>query len=160
MKKTLSMIIFCLVCLIFLPDVFPHCQIPCGIYNDELRFNMIKEHLLTIEKSMKQIEELSKQSEKNFNQIVRWVLNKEQHAEEIAHIITYYFLTQRVKPVDEKDADASKIYQKKIGLLHEILVHTMKAKQTTDLDHIKKLRTLLKAFHTAYFGKGIEKQSR
>ncbi len=33
---------------------WPHCQVPCGIYNDQMRFDMISEHIATIEKSMKQ----------------------------------------------------------------------------------------------------------
>ena len=56
---------------------FSHCEIPCGIYGDEMRFAMMKEDIATIEKSMKQIVELSKQASPNHNQIVRWVQNKE-----------------------------------------------------------------------------------
>jgi nickel superoxide dismutase len=153
MRKVLSMTIFLLIGFCFLQNALPHCQIPCGIYNDEMRFEMIEEHLKTVEKSMKQIEALSKQPEKNYNQIVRWVLNKENHADEIAHIMTYYFLTQRVKPVDKEDSEGFKGYLDKVTLLHEMLVQAMKAKQTTDLNHVERLRILLKAFHTAYFGK-------
>lgn len=152
MRKILSMIIFLLIGFCFLPNAFAHCQIPCGIYNDEMRFEMIEEHLKTVEKSMKQIEALSKQPEKNYNQIVRWVLNKESHADEIAHIVTYYFLAQRIKPVDAGDSKGYKGYLEKVTLLHEMLVQAMKAKQTTDLIHIEKLHHLLKSFHTAYFG--------
>ena len=32
-----------------------HCEIPCGIYTDEMRVQMIEEHCKTIEKSMSQI---------------------------------------------------------------------------------------------------------
>ena len=35
-----------------------HCQIPCGIYDDELRVQLIEEHITTVEKSMKQVAEL------------------------------------------------------------------------------------------------------
>ena len=35
-----------------------HCEIPCGIYDDEMRFGMMAEHITTIEKSIKQIIEL------------------------------------------------------------------------------------------------------
>ena len=40
-------------------SVQAHCQIPCGIYGDEMRFQMLEEHITTIEKSMKLIGELS-----------------------------------------------------------------------------------------------------
>jgi len=114
---------------------------------------MIKEHILTIEKSMAQIIELSKQPEKNSNQIVRWVLNKEQHADELAHVVSHYFLSQRIKLVDEKDSISLKDYLLKISLLHKMLVYTMKAKQTTDLNNVEELRNVLQDFHNAYFGK-------
>ena len=82
---------------------YSHCQIPCGIYNDQMRFDMINEHIATIEKSMKQITELSSQDKPNMNQIVRWVQNKDHHADELSDIVTYYFMAQRVKLPAEGD---------------------------------------------------------
>ena len=90
---------------------------------------------------------------KNYNQIVRWVVNKEDHATEIQHIMSQYFLTQRVKPVDGSDAEAQMTYFKKLELCHKIIVHAMKAKQTTDLDHIKHMNSLLETFREVYFAK-------
>ena len=85
--------------------LFAHCEIPCGIYDDDARFAAIAEDLTTIEKSMKTIVELSGDL-KNINQLVRWVNNKEHHSDEIAHIVTYYFMAQRVKLPDKGDATA------------------------------------------------------
>jgi nickel superoxide dismutase len=132
---------------------YSHCQVPCGIYGDKGRFDMIAEHLTTVEKSMKQIEELSDQDEVNANQIVRWVNNKEKHADEISHIITYYFMAQRVKLPEKGNAKARSDYIKKLTLLHEMLVYTMKTKQTTDTANVEKLRSLLHRFHGVYSGK-------
>ncbi|MBA7623657.1 hypothetical protein ES703_31055 [subsurface metagenome] len=153
MKKIFVWSFIASFCLFYLPKVFPHCQIPCGIYNDEMRFTMMKEHLLTIEKSMKQIIELSEQPDTNANQIVRWVMNKEQHADELAHIVTHYFLSQRIKLVDEKDSTSFKAYLLKVSMLHKMLVYAMKSKQTTDVSNVEKLRSLVQDFHEAYFGK-------
>ena len=130
-----------------------HCQVPCGIYDDQARIKMIAEHITTIEKAMNQVIELSKEKAPNYNQIVRWVFNKEKHAEELSDIVTYYFMTQRLKPVPKTDAKHVANYQKKLELLHHLLFYTMKAKQTTDLKVIEKLRVLLKKFEEAYFGK-------
>ena len=132
---------------------YSHCQIPCGIYDDEARFNMISEHITTIEKSMKLIESLSAQGTKDMNQIVRWVNNKEAHADELSHIITHYFMAQRIKIESEGNVQEYEKYVKKLTLLHEMLVTTMKAKQTTDTANVEKLRTLLSRFHDAYTGK-------
>jgi len=138
---------------VFASMAYSHCQIPCGIYGDKGRFDMIAEHITTIEESMKMITELSKQDKPNMNQIVRWVQNKEKHADDMSQIITYYFMAQRVKPADKADADAYGEYVKKLTLLHKMLVYSMKAKQTTDLVNVEKLRSLLTEFHLAYFGK-------
>ncbi len=153
MKKICFWIFIASFCLFCQPKIFPHCQIPCGIYNDEMRFEMMKEHLLTIEKSMKQINALYEQPDNNANQIVRWVMNKEQHADEFAHIVTFYFLSQRIKIVEEKDPELFKDYLLKVSLLHEMLVYAMKAKQTTDINNVEKLRSLVQEFHEVYFSK-------
>ncbi|MBN2288147.1 MAG: superoxide dismutase [Candidatus Glassbacteria bacterium] len=134
------------------PLLLPHCEIPCGIYDDHLRSHLIEEHIATIEKSMKQIVELSAAGEKNYNQIVRWVVNKEEHADELQHVVSQYFLHQRIKPVDPTDAAQYKDYLHKLELLHRMLVAAMKAKQGTDLAQVDDLRRLLKEFNLAYFG--------
>lgn len=119
-----------------------HCEIPCGIYTDDMRIDMIEEHCKTIEKSMGQI---SAGADGNQNQLVRWVANKEDHANQVQHIVAQYFMTQRIKP----DADN---YDKKISLLHQMLIAAMKCKQTTDTSHVATLRELSAAFAALYFG--------
>ncbi len=132
---------------------FAHCEIPCGIYDDEARLTAIAEHIATIEKSMNQVLALSKEEEpRNYNQIVRWVNNKEKHATDLQGIVTQYFMTQRLKPADEEDAEAHSAYVKQLTLLHQMLVYAMKAKQTTDLGNVEKLRSLLAEFRMAYSG--------
>jgi len=121
-----------------------HCEIPCGIYGDEMRFQMMQEHITTIEKSMNQINDLAKKKGAPSNQLIRWVGNKEHHAQALQEIITQYFLTQRIK-IDAKD------YSKKLTVLHKMLVFSMKCKQTTDLKHVGKLRDLVKDFKGLYF---------
>jgi nickel superoxide dismutase len=121
-----------------------HCEIPCGIYDDEMRVRMIAEHITTIEKSMNQIVRLRGQKAGDDNQRVRWVMNKEDHANELQHIVSQYFMTQRIK-LDTKN------YAQKLGVLHKMLVYAMKCKQTTDFSHITMLRSLLKEFQGLYF---------
>ena len=157
MKNRKNMkIVFCALfvsAIVFGSLAYSHCQIPCGIYDDEARFTAIAEHITTIEKSMKLIESLSAQGTKDMNQIVRWVNNKEAHADELSHIITHYFMAQRIKISSEGNALEYGKYIRKLTLLHEMLVTTMKAKQTTDTANVEKLRTLLSQFHDAYTGK-------
>ncbi|MCA1766127.1 MAG: superoxide dismutase, Ni [Desulfobulbaceae bacterium] len=124
-------------------SVQAHCEIPCGIYDDEMRLDMISEHVTTIEKSMNQIMELQKEKELNYNQLVRWIDNKEHHANEIQHIVSQYFLTQRLK-FDDKE------YVKKVSSLQKILVYAMKCKQTVELENLKKLREACREFEAFY----------
>ncbi len=130
-----------------------HCQIPCGIYDDELRVQLIEEHITTVEKSMNQIIALGAAEPVNYNQLVRWVNNKEEHAQKIQDIVTAYFMAQRIKPPkDHGDESVVNEYMHKLALLHAIQIHAMKAKQSTDLEQIETLRKLVAKFRTAYFG--------
>jgi len=128
-----------------------HCQIPCGIYNDHLRIKLMSEHVTTIEKSMKFIDKLSQDPVQNTNQIVRWVNNKDDHADQLTEIVTSYFLSQRIKIKNMDDKAAFADYQKKLTLFHKIMVFAMKAKQTTDLKNTEKLSSLIDKFSKVYF---------
>ena len=127
-----------------------HCEIPCGIYGDDLRFSMLQEDITTIEKSMKKIVELAADPAENANQIGRWVLNKEQHADHIREIVTQYFMTQRIKLPDEGDKAAVAAYTERLTLLHKMLVYAMKSKQTTDTMWTQKLHETVHVFEDAY----------
>jgi len=151
-EKISTALVMVLFMLVTVPDAFSHCEIPCGIYGDEIRFYMLEEHITTIEKSMTTIVELSQQEDKNYNQLVRWIENKETHADYIQEIVSQYFMTQRVKPIGEEDVEKHKKYIDKITLLHKMLISAMKMKQTTDLEHIKELKILTSDFRRAYFG--------
>lgn len=131
---------------------FAHCQIPCGIYGDETRFTLMREHVATIDKSMKQIDLIGKEKQPDHNQLVRWVTNKEDHANELAEIVTFYFMAQRVKPASEESKAEYDKYIRKITLLHQILVQAMKAKQTINLETCTQLLTLIDQFEKAYNG--------
>jgi nickel superoxide dismutase len=87
---------------------------------------------------------------------VRWVENKEDHADEIVGLVTAYFMSQRVQLPAEGDQAAQAAYVQQLALLHGLLVYTMKARQGTDEAHIAKLRELAEAFEVAYFGQAVE----
>ena len=128
-----------------------HCEIPCGIYDDEMRILAIQEDVLTVEKSMASIRELSAEAKPNWNQLVRWVTNKEEHAERIQHVVTQYFLTQRIKLPKAGDEAARSAYLDQLATLHELLVTAMKLKQTTDQASVDRARELVDAFAAQYF---------
>ena len=153
MRKKIVFVGVVLLAILLGSLAYSHCQIPCGIYDDEARLGEMAEHITTIEKSMKEIVSLSAASKPNMNQIVRWVNNKDHHADDLSDIVTYYFMAQRVKLPAEGDTKAQNDYIKTLTPLHQMLVYAMKAKQTTDLDNVEKLRASLKEFHDVYFHK-------
>ena len=155
MKKTISksiniFILTILFTLFLSSSTYGHCEIPCGIYGDSLRLEMIKEHIGTIEKSMNQINLLSKESTVNNNQLVRWIINKEEHAKKIQEVVNKYFLHQRIKLTSSVD-DKYEQYVTHLTILHQLLVYSVKAKQSTDLDIIDKLWKTIASFEENYF---------
>lgn len=111
-----------------------HCQIPCGIYNDHARVESMLEDAATVEKSAKLIEELAgKTDAQSQNQRVRWVMNKESHAQKIISTISDYFLTQRVKPSQED-------YVERLRKHHLVIIAAMKTKQNADVTYAKALK--------------------
>ena len=126
---------------------FGHCQVPCGIYSDQLRFEQMLEDQSTIEKASKLIVELSTNSDAfSIQQLSRWVATKEAHASAIQKTICEYFLIQRIK-------NSAKDYEKQLKGAHAVLVSAMKCKQNTDADSCANLKSSILAFHKAYEGK-------
>jgi len=134
--------------------VYSHCQIPCGIYDDRARVEMLAEHITTIEKSVAAINELTAQAKPDQNQLIRWINNKDTHADAAAEIITYYFMAQRIKPVDTNAGKAYDEYIKRLTSLHRALVMFMKTKQSADPALTDGLRGLLVEFEKQYFKTG------
>jgi hypothetical protein len=148
MKTYLTIATAAVLSLIVVPNIWAHCQIPCGIYSDDTVLKDLHTHQATIEKSMESIIELSKDAGGNTNQLVRWVVNKEEHASKIQNTMQEYFLAQRLKPEEmESDKEA---YMKKLTLSHKIIVLAMKCKQSTDLAVAKDLHDAIASFTAAY----------
>lgn len=124
--------------------VYAHCQIPCGIYDDAARVKMMLEDAATVEKSMKLINELSSKTDaQSKSQLVRWVNNKEEHAQKVISTICDYFLTQRVKP-EQKD------YVERLKKHHAVIIAAMKAKQNVDLKYAEELKKCIEALRSYY----------
>ena len=135
-----------------LNKIHAHCQVPCGIYDDAVRIIQIREHVTTIEKAMNKIEQLTsdESSAQNFNQLVRWINTKEEHATFIQSITADYFLAQRIKPKKNNEAGRQQ-YVDQTLLLQQIIVAAMKCKQTVDKIKPELVSTLLNQFVELYF---------
>lgn len=123
-----------------------HCQVPCGIYGDELKFGELEQHVETISKSATLIRELADKEEltaQDHQQLVRWVNNKESHAQKIIDEASNYFLAQRIKAGQDH-------YKNKLELLHHIIVYAMKSKQSSGADAPETLGKKIAAFKDIY----------
>ncbi|CAA6807149.1 MAG: Superoxide dismutase [uncultured Sulfurovum sp.] len=128
-----------------------HCQVPCGIYDDTARVNSMLEDAKTVAKATKLINELAgKTDAQSLNQITRWVLNKEKHAQNIIVTISDYFLTQRVKK-SQKD------YTERLTKHHAVILAAMKAKQLADTKSTAKLTATIEALAPYYMAKEHKK---
>lgn len=107
-----------------------HCQVPCGIFDDHNRVHQMMEDLTTIKKAMTEIKALSsKKDAQSQNQLVRWVMTKEEHATRIMRTIADYFMAQKIKPASDKDQAS---YLALLARHHAVMVLAMKCKQTVD----------------------------
>lgn len=132
--------------LLLPPTISAHCQVPCGIYADNNVLGKMHTDFETIDKATQKITELTATPEAaaaNAHQIVRWVNNKESHAQAIQETVTNYFLAQRLK-VAEAETDKEN-YLKKLTTCHKVIVAAMKCKQVADP---KAVETLHHELHT------------
>ncbi|MGB2499041.1 MAG: superoxide dismutase [Ni] [Mariniblastus sp.] len=130
----------------------PHCEVPCGIYADQMRFEQMLEDTKTIAKAIKSINEFAdglngdSPTGKGINQAMRWVTTKETHATNTQHIISQYFLTQRIKS-DNKE------YVGQLATAHKVLVAAMKCKQDSNPATAEALKKSIYDLYRAYEGK-------
>lgn len=127
-----------------------HCQIPCGIYDDEARITHMLEDAQTIEKAMTAIQELAgKTDAQSANQLARWIVNKESHASDIITITAEYFLTQKLAEVAE-GAEGRDAYLASLADHHAVMRAAMKAKQNVGAEYVATLRGAIEALGARY----------
>ena len=144
MRSALSLAFACA----FTSLAMAHCQVPCGIYGDQLRFEQMLEDEHTIAKAQAQINEMTdgEITAQKVNQMARWVAAKEDHATKIQNTIAAYFMAQRIK-ADNKD------YVKQLTAAHAVMVAAMKCKQSADPASAKVLEKKIFDLYRAYEGK-------
>jgi nickel superoxide dismutase len=130
----------------------PHCEVPCGVYADQRRFEEMLEDTTTIAKAIASMNEITNGFQngpptvKDINQSMRWVNTKESQATNTQHIVAQYFLTQRIKPDNER-------YEDQLKAAHAVMVAAMKCKQDADPATAENLKTAIGQLYRAYEGK-------
>ena len=143
--RTIIVVLVIVVGALVIPQTLKaHCEIPCGIYDDHARVESMLEDAATVAKSAKLITELSgKTDAQSQNQLIRWVMNKEKHAQNVINTISNYFLTQRVKLI-QKD------YAERLKKHHAVILAAMKAKQNADVKYSQSLKEAIEGIAVYY----------
>lgn len=130
-KEWLLMGIFSALCL--QGGLSAHCQMPCGIYHDDMVFDQIDQYVETMYKGMTMLTTSKFETPKDRTEFVRWVMTKDSSSNDVAELINTYFLQQKIKP-GEPDTT------KKLISAHNLLFLIVQIKQNTD-------RTLVEKFN-------------
>jgi len=130
-------------------QITAHCQMPCGIYHDEMVFDFIDQYVETMYKAISILTEFKTSTPKELNTFVRWVIEKEQASDDVAELITKYFLQQKIKP-GEPDTD------KCLRSAHQMLFYMVQIKQNTDLGVLEKFADEWERFKLLFHVEGYE----
>jgi nickel superoxide dismutase len=103
-----------------------HCQMPCGIYHDEMVFDQIDQYVETMVKCVSVLEDDKFKTIQDYNVATRWIMEKETASNDIADVITIYFLQQKIKPGEEDTT-------KRLISAHKLLFYLVQIKQLVDL---------------------------
>lgn len=129
----MSLTRFFILSSIFLMRTFSldaHCQMPCGIYHDDMIYDQIDQYVETMFKAIHELEENKFATPSERSQFVRWVMVKEKESDETARLLTTYFLQQKVKPDEPETA-------KRLAIIQKLLFLTVQIKQHIDIRCVK-----------------------
>ncbi|KIC74650.1 hypothetical protein DB42_AZ00050 [Neochlamydia sp. EPS4] len=111
-------------------SLMAHCQMPCGIYHDELVFNQVDQYIETMYKGITELNNSKFSTPFERNNFIRWVKLKDTASDEIANLITEYFLQQKIKPAE---ADTPK----RLISAHKMLFELTAIKQNVNIKMIE-----------------------
>ena len=117
---------------------------------DRLKIRQMFDCTTGIEKSIKEIQQLSQAEKPNVNQMVFWTQEKENYADALKRKVSTYFLGRRIKPLKKQSCNDHSANNKILNILHEILLYSDKAKQSNELRNVEKLKSLLSDFSEQY----------
>lgn len=122
-------------------------------------FCHLDEDLMSLEQIVKEISMNPAQTNQMRNQLVLQIMDKAHYADDVASILSGYFLQERISP---KDPDVDE----KLKLVHNMLVISYQIKHAVDIQMVMKLKRDLYAFRTMVLPdkilnqKGLMKKSK
>lgn len=128
-----------------------HCQMPCGIYHDSMVYDQIDQYVETMYKGQTVINDNKFANAHDRNEFVRWILTKDKSSDDMAQLITTYFLQQKIKP-GEDDTD------KKLKAAHKLLFLIVAIKQNSDRSIVEQFADEWEKFKLMFHVEGYECQ--
>ncbi len=126
-----------------------HCQMPCGIYHDNMVYDQIDQFVETVYKGISVLNDSKFSTPRERNEYIRWVGEKESLCSNTAELIMTYFLQQKIKP-GEKDT------VKRLTSAHNLLFLLVAIKQNTDLETVKQFNGEWEKFKLMFHRVGYE----
>lgn len=124
MKKFLPILAFSFALTV--TELSAHCQMPCGIYHDAMVFDQIDQYVETMVKGFTYLNDNKFSTPQERCEFIRWIGSKEEASDEVANIICFYFIQQKLKPDDPMSLDPLKS-------AHRLLFNLVMIKQTVDM---------------------------
>lgn len=149
--KTFFLTIGIMGCFHFPADLSAHCQMPCGIYHDDMVYDQVDQYAETMYKGIAVMNDGKFQTSKERNEFVRWAMQKEAASDETASLLTKYFLQQKIKPGEPDTA-------KRLESLHKLLFLLVAIKQNVDLEFVKEFSEEWDRFKLMFHREGYECQ--
>lgn len=148
-KKNLLLILSLSMLMLKNSNLEAHCQMPCGIYHDDMVYDQIDQFVETVYKGISVMKDSKFETLRDRNEFIRWVVQKEKECDEIAELITIYFLQQKIKP-DEPDTT------KRLISAHKMLFLIVAIKQNADLEFVKQFNQEWEKFKLMFHREGYE----
>lgn len=115
------------LCAAFTLSLHAHCQMPCGIYHDQMIYDQVNQYYETMYKANMALKNNKLQTVEDYNQFVRWIMSKDHQSDEIANLLCTYFLMQKIKPGEEESAEL-------VTSIHKLLHLIVGIKQTVGMN--------------------------
>lgn len=126
-----------------------HCQMPCGIYHDDMVYDQIDQYVETMYKGITILTESKFSTVKDKNEFVRWVVQKENASNEAANLLLTYFIQQKIKPGEDDTI-------KKLTSVHKLLFLLVQIKQNTDVQIVETFNNEWEQFKLMFHREGYE----
>lgn len=132
-------------------SLYGHCQMPCGVYHDEMVFDQIDQYVETMFKGLTVMKDSNFETPKERNEFIRWVMNKENMSNEVADTFLTYFMQQKIKPGEEDTP-------KRLESIHKMLFLLVQIKQNVDRQMIDTFLDEWEKFKLMFHVEGYECQ--